>query len=170
MPDLFWLPYAAALAAGALVKFVDQIEDAGKKTTAPLRYVPALAYGLLIGYSISFATFSTLWLAVLLAQFAAGKIDRASHFLGFFTALAFAVVFGIFEFTMLDFFAFLAIGFMDELQLFGGALRGYRPFLKLATLVYGLFFRWDYFIAIMLFDSTYYVVGKIFPGAVQRKP
>lgn len=159
---------------GILVKLVDQLEDASPKGKRfnllnNLKYLLAIAYGVLIGYVIVFSSFSTLWLAVLLAQLVTGKIDCVSHFLGFFTAVGIALVLGISNFQSLDFFVFFIFASFDETKfiLFPG--REFRLWLKFATLFYGLLGRWDYFVAIMLFDSAYYVTGKAFPYINREK-
>ncbi len=157
--------FAAAALSGVLVKAVDEIEDAleprlGKQCPlCRLKFPLAAAYGLLIGYVISFSAFSTLWLAVLFAQFIIGKIDKPSHFLGFAAALVFAVIFGAGGFQFGDFLIFVLAAIIDESSIISDRLAALRPALKIVTLFYGLFYRWDYFIAIMCFDLAYLASG-----------
>ncbi len=162
-----WVFYILAACTGVFVKLVDQMEDVppenerDKRMYGMLKYPLAIAYGLVIGYTLSFSTFSTLWLAVLAAQFITGKIDKPSHFMGFFISIAFAVVLGIGNLDFWDFFILMVAGAMDEME-FVAAVRDYRLVLKLATLAFGIFGRWEYFIAIIAFDLAYYATGKLF--------
>lgn len=153
--------YAIAGISGMIIKIVDQIEDIpaiGKRVHANLKYLFALAYGLLLGYNIAFSSFSTIWLAGLFAQLFMGKIDKMSHFLGFSSALVITLIFGINQFSTIDFFILLAAACIDELKLYLGDA---RICLKLVALAYA-FFRWDYFIAIIIFDAAYYITGAVF--------
>lgn len=155
-----WVFYAVAAFTGVLVKTVDYFED-DRKWISPLKYVLAILYGVLIGFVISFSTFATLWLSVLFAQLITGKIDKMSHFLGFIISLIVAVAFGVGDFVPLDFFVLLAVASFDEVNPFSWAGWNLRPGLKLATLVFGMLGRWDYFFAIISFDMMYHLVGKI---------
>ncbi len=169
MSDAGWAFYAMAALAGVLVKAVDQMEDVlGSRGQS--KYLLALLYGALIGYAISSASFSTLWLGVLFAQLVTGKIDKPSHMLGFLTALAFAAVLGVKEFAFFDFFVIFIFAALDEMNVFNAPMREFRLGLKLAAIVFGFFSRWDYFIAIMIFDSAYYLTGRFFPYALQKRP
>lgn len=167
MSDMSWVFYAMAALSAVLVKAVDQLEDV-LGSRGPCKYALALLYGALIGYAISFASFSTLWLGVLFAQLVAGKIDRPGHMLGFLTALAFAVVLGVKEFAFFDFFVIFIFAALDEMNVFNAPMREFRLGLKLAAMVFGFFSRWDYFIAIMIFDTAYYLTGRLFPYTLQR--
>ena len=158
--------FAVAALAGALVKLVDQIEDefSGK---IQYKYFFALIYGLMIGYLISFSGFGSLWLAALAAQLLSGKIDKKSHMFGFAVAIIFTFIFSspfLQSLSVLDFIIFLAAASLDELAVFSRFKRfkDYRPLLKITALVYGIFGRWDYFAGIMVFDISYYAVGRLF--------
>lgn len=153
--------YGLGSISAIIIKIVDEIEDtyAGK---CMLKYPLAVLYGLLLGYIVSQASFSTLWIAVIFAQLVTGKIDRISHVLGFSSALIFFSILGIYEFVLVDFFVFMLFASLDETNLFKWPTKDARLSLKLATLIYGFFIRWDYFIAIMFFDVAYYTTGKVF--------
>lgn len=162
--------YIIALLTGALVKIVDQIEDVLGGTRRTWKYMLAIFYGLLMGYTIAFASFSTIWIGAILAQFAAGRIDQKSHLIAFIIAFVFAAIFGVREFDLLTFFIFFVFAAFDEFNIFEAPIRDLRLTLKFASLIYGLFIgRWDYFIAIMLFDIAYYIVGKVFPYAFEKE-
>jgi len=127
------------------------------------RSLPALlagfAYGILIGYLISTASFSTIFLAALLAQPLAGKIDRPGHLVGFAIALLLPFFgLGWQSFDPLAFALFFLSAYFDELS-WGGRwkqLLEYRPFLKLAALAYAFpAGRWDYIFSILAFDGGY---------------
>lgn len=147
--------YILAALSGILVKGVDQLEDKYKDGSA-LKYAAAIMYGILIGYTISFASFSTLWLAALFAQLIAGKINRYSHMLGFSIALLVASVFQVHEFSMVDFALLFLLAFMDEENPFEWPSY-WRPALKIGAAVYALLGRVDYFIAIIAFDALYLI-------------
>ena len=61
------LPYVLALVAGIVVKVVDWLDD-NRKSKSPVKYLLAIIYGALIGYLISVAPFSALFLAAVVAQ------------------------------------------------------------------------------------------------------
>ncbi len=164
-----WFFYGVAAFSGLIVKLVDYIED-DMKWNSPAKYLLALFYGLLIGYTISFSTFSTLWLAVIFAQLVTGKIDNNSHILGFVTSIAFPAVFGIGEFNIFDFFIFFAFAALDEANPFSWPGANLRLSLKLVTLFFVLLGRWDYFIAIMSFDLAYLLIGHVFSTEKEGKP
>jgi len=152
------LPYVLALVAGIVVKVVDWLDD-NRKSKSPVKYLLAIIYGALIGYLISVAPFSALFLAAVVAQVFARKIDTAAHQLG---VLASAIAIAFFGFPMLDiplFLFFLVFAFLDEADYIGRMrpLMEYRPFLKVAALVPAIWGRWDCFAAILLFDIGYEV-------------
>ena len=153
--------YVLAALMGALVKLVDQLEDVFKNP-GKLKFLFAILYGLIGGYLISYSTFSSLWIAALFAQLLAGRLDRPTHILGFSLSLLFASFFGIADFRLFDVFVLFMAAFVDEANplKWNPAL---RPALKLAALAYVFVGRWDYFIAIMLFDLAYLAMSLIIP-------
>ena len=151
-----------ALLAGICVKAVDWIDDE-KKGRYAIKWPLALIYGGLIGYLISQASFSTIFLSALFAQVFARKIDTHTHVLGFGFAVLSLVYLG-FPAISIELFVFFAIAaYLDEARYFG-RLRGlieYRPFLKIAALAMLAFGRLDYFLGIMAFDIGYIAADKI---------
>jgi len=71
-----------ALVAGFLVKIVDWLDDE-RKSKHPVKYFFAILYGLLVGYIIGAAPFSGIFIAALIAQVFARKVDTTAHELGF---------------------------------------------------------------------------------------
>lgn len=161
------LPYILAFVAGFVVKIVDWFDD-DKKSKSPLKYVLALVYGVLIGYLIATAPFSVLFLAALVAQVFARKVDTNAHRLGFATAAVSLFFFGV---PLLDaqlFIFFLVFAFLDEVD-FVGKLRPlteYRLFLKIGAFVPVLIGRWEYFAGMIAFDAGY----ELFRAVAKRKP
>ena len=160
------LEYLLALMAGFLVKVVDHIEDKSdkKKAKTKLRYPIALTYGIIIGVLISKAPFSTLFLAALLAQVFAGKIDCKCHIMGFSVAILSLLVIGApsLEISILGFFFVLAM--LDEMEWMGKLkfIADYRPFLKLGAFVFLFYGISEYLVGIMLFDIGYLVATKLY--------
>jgi len=152
----FILLLALAFLAGVLVKTVDWLDDDLKSKT-PIKFVLALAYGLLVGYLISASSFSMIFLAALVAQVFARKIDTDAHRLGFLLAAVSMISFGLPEFDFPLFLFFLVLAFLDEVEYFVwfGPLAEYRPFLKLGALVPAVWGVWDYFAGIIAFDAGY---------------
>ncbi len=150
------LAYILAFIAGIIVKTVDWMDDE-LKSKNPAKYLLAIIYGGLIGYIIGMASFSLIFLAGLLAQVFARKIDTKAHLLGFLTAGITLLIFGFPSIELEVFFFFLIMAFLDEMEYVGTfrPLSRYRPFLKLAGLAMILMGRWDYFAGIILFDIGY---------------
>lgn len=162
------LNYVLAFITGIFVKWVDWIEDE-EKGKSKLKYPLAVVYGLLIGYLISMAPFSEIFLGALVAQVLARKIDTAAHILGFIVAIASLMFFGFPEIILSFFGFFLILAFLDE-QEFGGRFKSiskYRPLLKLGSLLLLLFGRWEYPLAILLFDGGYLLFQKLKEKKIQ---
>jgi len=158
----FALPFILALLAGILVKAVDWMDD-DRKTSHPSKYVLAATYGLAIGYIIGTANFSVLFLAALVAQVFARKIDTPAHQLGFAVAVISLFGFGFPPIDVAVFVFFVALAFLDEIAL-ADALKpfaDYRLFLKCGALVMLASGRWDYLAAILLFDGAYMLFERI---------
>ncbi|HID72616.1 TPA: hypothetical protein EYP38_01630 [Candidatus Micrarchaeota archaeon] len=149
-------PFAVALVAGFLVKIVDWIDD-DKKGKNPIKWPLAVIYGLLIGYLIGTASFSVLFLAAVVAQVFAKKIDTRAHMLGIAATAISMLYFGL-QPIPLNFFAyFLILAFLDEADFIGRLrpLEKYRLVLKVGAAMMILVGRWDFFIAILSFDFGY---------------
>ena len=155
------LPYALAFVAGLLVKAVDWMED-DRKTSPAVKYPLAVAYGLLIGYVMGTASFSVIFLAALIAQVFARKIDTLSHMIGFAVAILSLAFFGFQPLELPLFAFFLILAFLDEADFIGKLhpITEYRLILKAGALVMIAFGRWDYFAGIMSFDIGYELFRK----------
>ncbi len=148
----------AAFLSGFAVKIVDWIDDERKKKTPDsIRYAIAIIYGLLIGYVIGNATFAMIFLAALIAQVFAKKIDTKAHQLGFLVAAISLFWFGFPELDLPLFVFFAALAFLDEIDFLGKLhpITEYRLLLKIAALVPLAMGRIDYFIGIIAFDLGY---------------
>ncbi len=165
------LPYILAFVAGILVKVVDWMED-DRKTSAVYKYPLAVAYGLLIGWLIGTSSFSVIFLAALIAQVFARKIDTLSHEIGFVVAILSLFVFGFPAIDVPLFAFFLVLAFLDEADFIGRLhpITEYRLILKAGALVLIPFGRWDYFAGIMCFDIGYEMFRRASRRASPRKP
>jgi hypothetical protein len=147
---------AIAVVAGFLVKIVDWLDDE-RKSKSPVKYVFAIAYGVLLGYIIGTASFAGIFLAALVAQVFARKIDTPAHELGFVTALFTLLFLDIPGIELTLFAYFMVLAFLDEVDFIGKLrpLTECRPFLKVGSLALVLIGRWDYFAGIIAFDIGY---------------
>ncbi|MFN7991820.1 MAG: hypothetical protein U0R44_06730 [Candidatus Micrarchaeia archaeon] len=156
------LHFVLAFIAGVLVKLVDDLEDE-RKTSSALKYPLALAYGLIIGYLIGSSAFSVLFLAALIAQVFARKIDTISHKIGFTVAILSLLAFGFPPLDIPLFAFFLILAFLDEADFLGKLhpITEYRLVLKAGALLMVAFGRWDYFAGIICFDIGYEAVRRL---------
>ncbi len=147
---------AAAFVAGLLVKTVDWLDDE-RKSKNPLKYILGAVYGIVIGYLIGNASFSLIFLAALIAQVVARKIDTVAHRIGFAASILTAVFFQVPSIDLYVLGYFMVLAFLDEIDYMGKLrpLTRYRPFLKVGALPLVLLGRLDYFIGIMAFDIGY---------------
>lgn len=156
------LHYVLAFISGFFVKWVDWIED-DRKGEGLLKFPLAVVYGLLIGYLISQASFSELFLGALVAQVFARKIDNIGHVTGFIAVIAALLYFGLPAISLNFMFFFLILAFLDEQKYVGRYRRitEWRLFLKtgaIATIILG---RYDYAIAVLIFDAGYVLFSEI---------
>lgn len=151
-----------AFLAGIIVKIVDWLED-DKKSGHYSKYILSVIYGLIIGYLISNATFSAIFLGALIAQILSKKIDTLAHRIGFLTAIFVSFFLGLAPIEFPVFIFFLILAFLDEIEFLGKLkpLSDYRPFLKAGALVFIIFGRIDYFLGIIIFDFGYEIVKTI---------
>ncbi|MFH0737189.1 MAG: hypothetical protein V1827_00970 [Candidatus Micrarchaeota archaeon] len=158
----FLVLLALAFFAGLLVKIVDWLDDVRK---APLwvKIPPAMVYGVLIGYLIASAPFSVIFLAALLAQVFARKVDTHAHRIGFVIAALSLIYLGFPSFDLVLLGAFLLLAFLDEIDFVGflRPLNDLRPFLKIGALAPAVVGNWSYFAGIISFDIGYLLVAKI---------
>lgn len=150
------LVYVLAFFSGAAVKAVDWIDDE-EKGKSPLKWPLAVIYGLLLGYIISNASFSMIFLAALFAQLFARKVDTLAHGVGVAAAIITIAFLSPPPLEMSVFLFFTFMAFMDEIEYMGRLkpLSDYRPFLKIGALVPFLWGRFDYFLGIIIFDAGY---------------
>ncbi len=167
--------YVLAILAGFFVKWVDWIED-DKKGKGWLKFPLAIIYGVIIGYLISQAAFSELFLGALIAQVFARKIDNIGHVTGFLASIVAMLYFGLPVIAFSFFFYFLILAFLDE-QKYAGRFQmitRWRLFLKVGAIAVILLGRYDYAIAILLFDGGYMLFSELrrmlFPDVVIPVP
>lgn len=148
--------FLLAFLAGVIVKAVDWMDD-DAVGNHPAKYPLAILYGCLIGYIIALSPISMLFLAAVAAQVFAKKVDTTAHRIGLAAVMLVVLAIGIPPIDMPLFILFLAAAFLDEVD-YVGKLRfitDWRPFLKVAALVYAIWGGWDYFIGIIVFDIGY---------------
>ena len=171
--------YILTIIAGFFVKWVDWIED-DKKGKGWLKFPIAIIYGVIIGYLISQAAFSELFLGALIAQVFARKIDNIAHVTGFLASIAAMLYFGLPVIAFSFLFYFLILAFLDE-QKYAGRfemITKWRLFLKVGAIAVIILGRYDYAIAILLFDGGYMLFNELrrtfFPDVLipkaKRKP
>ena len=163
--------FIIAFIAGLFVKTVDWLDD-DAKSKHPVKYLLAVAYGFMLGYLIALAPFAALFLAALIAQVFARKVDTLAHKLGFIVAALSLVYFGFPALNLVLVIGFLFLAFLDEIDFVGKLrpLNNWRPFLKLGALAPAVFGDWSFFIGIMLFDIGYHTVDWIGKGLPRKKP
>jgi hypothetical protein len=161
----FVIILVVAFLAGILVKAVDWLDD-DRKSRHPVKFLLAVFYGIAIGYVIGTASFALIFLAALIAQILARKVDTMAHIVGFVFAIILLPFFGIPYIDLALLAYFLVLAFIDEGEYIGSLkfISDYRPFLKFGALPLVLIGRWDYFVGIMVFDFGYeltrYVLTK----------
>ncbi len=145
-----------AFIAGVLVKIVDWLDDE-KKSKHWIKYVIAILYGLFIGYIIGATSFSVIFIAAILAQVFARKVDTPAHEVGFVTSVIAALFFNVPVIDPLVLIYFMVFAILDEFQFVGKwrKINEYRPFLKIAAFAMLLTGRFDYFLGIIAFDIGY---------------
>lgn len=154
--------FVLAFLAGFFVKWVDWIED-DKKGKGLLKFPLAIIYGVLIGYLISQASFSALFLGGLIAQVFARKIDNIAHVTGFIASMAAMLYFGLPTIALSFLFYFMILAFLDEQNYIGRykMITQWRLFMKVGSLALILIGRYDYAIAILLFDGGYLLFTEL---------
>lgn len=155
------LEYLFSFLSGIGVKTIDYTID-NKKKNPLLIFLITFFTSMLIAYNICFSSFSTLWLAVIAAQFFSKKIDHFFHYFLVSLSVFPVVLFGINFFILLDFFIFLIAAVVDEIFPIIFFNKNIRPFLKITTFSYfALSIREDYFLAIILFDISYFLTSLL---------
>ncbi|MBN2478234.1 hypothetical protein JXB01_02995 [Candidatus Micrarchaeota archaeon] len=157
--------FVLAFLAGFMVKMTDEMEDTVKTKTV-YRYLFAVVYGALIGYIISQASFSMIFLGALIAQVLMRKIDNISHIIGTLTAVAVLLLFGLPELAVLPLAYFAVFASIDELDslIFWSKpkwVAEFRPFLELAAVPFALMGQWQFLAGILSFDIGYLVFKSL---------
>lgn len=166
---MIWLQYILAFVSGFLVKWVDWIED-DRKGEGYLKFILAIAYGLIIGYLISQTSFTELFVGAAIAQIFARKIDNISHAVGIVATIAAVLFFGVPVLHLSFLFYFVILAFLDEQEYIGRYRRitEWRLFTKVGAVLLIFIGRYDYAIAILLFDGGYVLFTELrkilFPG------
>lgn len=156
------LYYVLAFILGFLVKAVDWLDD-DRKSKNPIKFLLAVAYGAIIGYLIATASFSTLFLGALVAQAFARKIDTHAHILGAAVSIFSLFFFGFPQVQLVGFLLFFFLAYIDELN-FPKQFKWvseWRILLKIGAAIFLIFGRWDYILAILLFDGGYLLFNQI---------
>jgi len=159
---MIWLQYILAFISGFLVKWVDWIED-DKKGEGYLKFILAITYGLTIGYLISQASFTELFVGAIIAQIFARKIDNISHAIGFIATITAVIYFGVPVLHLSFLFYFIVLAFLDEQEYIGRYRRitEWRLFTKVGAVLLIFIGRYDYAIAILLFDGGYVLFTEL---------
>lgn len=155
------LEFILCAISGALVKIVDHFEDELHRKDWWL-YLIAIFYGAIIGYLIGNSTFGLLFLAAIIAQIITNKVDKKTHALGVLVAAIVALLFQgpTLEIWILGYLLILAsLDEIDAIELIKPFTK-YRLFLKIGTLPFILFGRFDYAISIWIFDIAYEATKK----------
>ena len=165
---------AAALATGIIIKIVDNIEDKHIKSMKTLSVPFGIVYGFLIAYvMVSSSLVANLWMAAVLGNLVAGKIDAAGHRFGLFFMFVILSIIGfpVFDIPML--LIFLAATYADELSSdlndakkiknkLVSRILSYRPFLEVTAFAISLQTgEWLLFLSIFVFDIGYCLTSKL---------
>ncbi len=164
---------AAAFATGIVVKIVDDISDKKLKikNTSTLF---GMFYGFLIAYvMIKSPAVADLWMAAVLANIAAKKIDATGHRFGIFTMLTALILMGFPRFNFYFVSLFLIAAYLDEYlknmsdarkikNKFIGKAASYRIVLELTVFAVSVYTgQWILFASILAFDIGYAIVNRL---------
>lgn len=164
---------AAAFMTGILVKLVDDIEDKKLKIKNVSVFL-GMFYGFLTGYVIIKSPIAAnLWMAAVLANIAAGKIDATGHRFGIFAMLSTLVLIGFPQFNFYFILLFLIAAYFDEhLKNMSDSrkirnkklskLASYRLLLEMSAFAVSVYTgQWILFASILFFDLGYALIGKL---------
>ncbi|MCK4319084.1 hypothetical protein KAW38_00750 [Candidatus Micrarchaeota archaeon] len=150
--------YILTALMGALVKITDEIEDklGGKGN---LKYLFAIAYGIIGAYLVAYSPFTTIMLGIFLGVFLAGKIDTTAHRVAAVIILLGAILLGVPQVDMLYLFIFTVLAVGDEVE---WNFNRYRPFVKIGAIVISFVtWTWGYMLFIVLFDGAYLLTERL---------
>ncbi len=156
---------ALAVLCGILVKMTDYLEDDSKRKH-PIKWVLAFSYGIIIGYLISRAPFSEIFIAAALAQIIMRKVDTPTHKFGYLMMLFSLAYFGLPYIAFGAFFIFLVFASIDEMDklIFWDKpwwMQDMRPFLIFSAIPFLIIGNFSYLAGIVCFDAGYLTVYKI---------
>ncbi len=166
---------AAAFATGILVKFTDDTHDKPIKRFRSAEMFLGFVYGVLLSYvALKSADVANLWIAAVLANLLAGKLDSRGHRAGAFAMFVILSVFGFPALQPVLFFPFLAAAYADEFfekdtkkiknKAFA-AMLSYRPFLEVAAFSASVLTgAWIIFASIAAFDTGYILAKRVISG------
>lgn len=167
---------AAAFVTGIVVKLTDQIEDKKIKNRTIKNFSPLLGtfYGFLIAYVIlKSPAVANLWMAAVLGNMLAGKIDSTAHKLGLFSMLATLSIFGFPSFNVILLVLFFAAAYLDEFlkglgesgkikSIIFNKIVEYRLILEATAFAVSLYTaQWILFASILIFDLGYVAVNEL---------
>ncbi len=165
---------AAAFVTGILVKIVDQIEDKKIKLMENVNVFLGITYGFLIAYvMLKSEIVASLWMAAVLGNIIAGKIDAPGHRLGIFSMMLMLAVFGfpkidaylLVIFVLAAYFDEFLKGLSDKRKIKNKAIAkiaSYRLLLEASAFAVSFYTgRWILFASILLFDIGYIIAAKL---------
>ncbi len=164
----------AAFATGMFVKVVDDIEGRPMKWLNRASVALGGFYGLLISYvMLRSALVANLWMAVVLGNLIAGKIDSPGHRSGLFSMLVTVSIFGFPKFEPALLAVFIAAAYADEFfkglsdrkkfrSGFFSSLVSHRVLSEVAAFVVSFYTtQWLLFASIFAFDAGYLLTSRI---------
>ncbi len=165
---------AAAFVTGILIKIVDQFEDKKTKLFRNANTLLGTAYGFLTAYvMLKSGLVANLWMAAVLGNVLAGKIDAAGHRIGIFSMLVILSFLGFPKFDAYLLAIFVVAAYLDEFLTelakrskikneFIARMAPYRLLLKAAAFAASIYTgQWVIFASILLFDIGYVIASKI---------
>lgn len=164
---------AAAFVTGIIVKLVDQAEDRKIRLFRNANALLGIAYGFLIAYvMLKSDLVANLWMAAVLGNVLAGKIDAPGHRTGIFSMLFALAVLGFPEFNPYLLAVFALAAYLDEFlpalakkikikNKTAVRMASYRLLLEAAAFAVSfLSGQWVLFASILLFDLGYIIASK----------
>ncbi len=164
---------AAAFVTGILIKIVDQFEDKKTKLFRNANTLLGITYGFLTAYvMLKSGLVANLWMAAVLGNVLAGKIDAAGHRIGIFSMLVILSFLGFPKFDAYLLAIFIVAAYSDELlkdfndnkkikNKTVAVIAPYRVILKVAAFAVSFYtWQWILFASILLFDAGYLIAAK----------
>lgn len=167
------LEYAFSALAGFLVKLTDLQVDDALFFASKFEYVTSIIAGAISGYLISaFPAFSTVFVAVIVANFVVGRFDKKAHKAMLVPLLLIVAIRGIFPpvlplLLLFTFFAFFDEYLNDRYKKMENKVVHFiaknRLSLEFAALAASIYAQnYSYFAAILSFDLGYLASEELF--------